>query len=65
MTTFRWRAVLVSADISTLVSVAGAADLPGTGADVGKKYYYLLRVTFATANQFLLLSQFILNLILM
>jgi hypothetical protein len=57
--------VLVSAAISTLVSVAGAADLPGTGDDVGKKYYYLLRVTFAAANRFLLLSQFILNLILM
>ena len=43
MTTFRWSAVLVSAAIpikSGLVSVAVAADLPGTGADVGRTVVY-------------------------
>ncbi len=40
MNTFRWRVVLVTAVISTLVSIAGAADLPGTGADVGKTVVY-------------------------
>ena len=40
MTTFRWRTFLVSVPILTLVSVAIAADLPGTGTDVGRTVVY-------------------------
>jgi len=40
MNTFRWRAVIISAAIATLVSLTGAAELPGTGADVGKTVLY-------------------------
>jgi len=40
MATFRWRAVLVSVAVSTLASIADAADLPGTGADVGRIVVY-------------------------
>ena len=40
MTTFRWRRILVSIAVLTLASIAGAANLPGTGKDTGRTVIY-------------------------
>lgn len=40
MTTFRRRAVFVSAAILAIVSLASAADLPGAGVNKGRTVVY-------------------------
>jgi len=40
MATFTWRTVLIFAAVPMLVSPVGAADLPGTGTDLGKTVVY-------------------------
>ena len=40
MTTFRWPVILVSVAVLTLASVAGAANMPGTGEDAGRTVVY-------------------------
>ncbi len=40
MTIFRWQIILVSVAMLTLTSIAGAANLPGTGEDAGRIVVY-------------------------